>query len=178
MIASPTGSRGIRAARARRAGGLGLHQGQRADSRHDRRGPSGGLHIAKLVVGGDPARADQLDPVPRSPVCRLGSQPLDPEPFLHAGGPMNRPGRAQVGKHVGPPRLGRNACLKEAIEQLANGCLSQRLGPGSRGTGEPLNRVRRVHPRHPAYQLAQLHGIVDRVENHQAILGGRRGHGR
>ena len=42
MMTSPTGSRGIRVARARRLGGLRLHQRQGADAGDDRRGPSRG----------------------------------------------------------------------------------------------------------------------------------------
>ena len=176
MIASPTGSRGMSRGAGAAAGRLGLHQGQGADPRHDRRRPTGGLDVAKLVLGGDLARADQLDPVPRNPVRRLGPQSLDPETLVQAGGPVDRPRRTQIRKQVGPPRLGRDSGLIEPVQQLADLGLLQRLGPCSRRAGQPLHRVGRVHPGHPAHQLAQLRGLVDRVEDHQAVPGRRLGH--
>ena len=96
MITSPTGSRGIRVARARRLDGWGFIRARARIPDDDRRRPAGRLDIAKLVLGGDRARADQLDPVPGNPVRRLASQSLDPEAFVHAGGPVDRPRRAQI----------------------------------------------------------------------------------
>ena len=179
MITSPTGSRGIRVARARRLDRLGLHQGQRADSRDDRRRPARGLDVAILVLGADPPGADQLDPVPGHPVRRLASQALDPEPLGQAGGPVDRPRRTQfreTGRSATPRP--RSPASIQPVQQLANLGLLQRLGPCPRRAGQPLHRVGRVHPRHPANQVAQLLGLVDRLEDHQAIPRRRRGHDR
>ena len=91
---------------------------------------------------------------------------------------MDRPRRAQLREQVGPPGLGRDPQVVQPVEELADLGLFQRLGPGPRRAGQPLHRVGRVDPGHPAEEVAHLLGLRDRLEDHQAVPGRRRGHDR
>ena len=77
------------------------------------------VHVANLVFGRDLAGADHLDPIPGNPVSRFATQPFNAQPLIQAGSAVDRPGRAEVGKLVGPPGLGGNLVFIEPVEQLA-----------------------------------------------------------
>ena len=159
------------------AGRLGLHQGQSADSRDDRRRPAGRLDVAKLILGRDSPGADQLDPVPRHPVRRFAPQSLDPEALGQAGGAVDRPGRAQIRKLVGPPRLGRNPSLDTAhpaVRRTAGSSSGWGHVPGARASHWTTS-VGCMPVARQTSSRSSL-GIVDRVENHQAVSGRRLGH--
>ena len=90
---------------------------------------------------------------------------------------MDRPRRVEVGELVGPPRLGRHLEVVKAVEQGAGLVLGERAGPDSGRPRDPLGGVGRVHPGHPAEQVADRRPVVGvhLVEDHQAVQQGRAG---
>ena len=178
-MTSPTGSCGIRAARPSRLDGCGFISASARTPATTMVGQRGECPDRNSSSTANAAGANQLDPVPRHPVSRLGTQALDSEALGQAGGPMDGPRRTQdreTGRFARPrprsrPDRGRRATVAlrshpaAAATSLVRGPAIERRRSGA----YPSRR-----------QNSSLTAWTSSIglENHQAILRRRTGHGR